>query len=342
MGMLSELRPAFPWSFPFLLAAACQAPLASPPAVAPAPAPEALLPPPALPAAALPPAPASVPFAEFVRKAQETYALAFKNRDAKKIAALYADDACIKAPGRSDVCGRASIAEASEALWAMFPDARTAWSRALLKGDLLVVESAWTGTNDGAAAGRKPTHKIVGAAVLALSWLLPDGRIREQHVYSDEGSIAMQLGTGATGRPFDGLPTTRERVEAKGGAAEDANAASLRDSATSVASFSDSAELVDFAHPGSLPEKKGAAKWIGLRPGSLSTPLVWTHVFGMADAVVGEYEATGKSNGKLVPLHGVEVFEIKDAKVSRAVRYRDSLESSPLPWLPLPAFSLGS
>jgi hypothetical protein len=223
----------------------------------------------------------------------------------------------------------------------MFPDARTAWSRSYVKGDVLVVESAWTGTDEGGAPKRRPTHKIVGASVVTLSWLLPDGRVREQHVYSDEGSIAMQLGVELSGRPFDGLPTTRERFDSSGSPLEGANAERVQSGVlTQASSFADDAELVDFSVPGSLPAKKGASRWIGLRTGSLShVTVAWTHVFGVGDAVVSEYEATGKTGGTL---HGVEVLEIAGDKVRRAVRYRDSRERDPVPFLPSPVPSLGS
>jgi ketosteroid isomerase-like protein len=277
-----------------------------------------------------------------VHKAGQDYAQAWKARDANGLAALYAEDACIKAPGRPDACGRSKIAEASEALWAMFPDARTAWGRAWLKGDALIVESAWTGTNDGDISGRKPTHKIVGASTLTWSWFLPDGKIREQHVYCDEASIAMQLGTGVLGRAFGGLPTTRERHDAEEAASEEANVLAVKDGlATKASAFTDDSELVDFSHPGSLPEKKGASRWIGLRSGPLvSSRVVLSHVVGIGETVISEYEAEGRSQGRSLTVHGVEVLDLEGSKVRRAVRYRDSLESAPLPFLPLPVPSV--
>jgi ketosteroid isomerase-like protein len=322
----------------------CQAPLAaavprSPEAPSPAPAPAPLPVAPGVPSVAPP------SLSQLIPRTAEVWALSFKARDRDKLASLYTDDACIKVPGRPDACGKSAILEGANALWAMFPDARTAWSRTWFSGDVLIAESAWTGTNDLEASGRKPTHKIVGAPVVTLSWFSPDGRIREQHVYSDEGSIAMQLGSaaGVTGRAFDGLPTARERHEASGASEESSNAALVRDGfAASAASFADDAELIDFSQTTSLPSKKGAPRWIAMRTGALANSRVaMTHVFGFADAVVYEYEATGaKKRGETLTIHGVEILEIQDGKVKRAVRYRDSLEPSPLPFLPPPVSSV--
>jgi ketosteroid isomerase-like protein len=334
------------WLFVFgVFGTACQPPVAAPPPATPlVPARVEVTPSTQAPSPAPPPPPKVVSFAELARKTAETYAGAWKTRDAKTLVASYADEACIQVPGRPDVCGAAAIAGANEALWAEFPDVRTAWSRAWLQGDVLIVESAWTGTNDGAAPGKKPTHKIVGVATVTLSWLLPDGRIRQQRVYADEGSIAMQLGTGATGRPFGGLPTTRERHDATGSATEESNVAAIQNGlATKAASFADDAELVDYSHVGSLPEKKGAGRWIALRTGPLGAPRVTlTHVFGVGDAVICEYEVAGSKEGRPGTVHGVEVLEIKDGKVARALRYRDSLELAPMLALPPPVPSVAS
>jgi hypothetical protein len=216
-------------------------------------------------------------------------------------------------------------------------------------GDVLGVESAWTGTNDGAVGSgvRRPTHKTVGAVVFTLSWLAPDGRIREQHVYGDEGVVASELG--GTGPTFEGLPTTRARYEAKGTSIEEANLEVVRGlfaSPPALAAFADEADLADSTRAPSLPGKMGAARWIGARARGLSNArVVVTHAWGAEDSVLCEYEATGIQTGRgprteAVTMHGAEVFSIEDGKVKRAVRYRDSRELSPPPGLPPPLPSM--
>jgi hypothetical protein len=323
------------------LASACAATPAATlaPALPPTPAPTPA------PTLALAPAPRLAPLSELIARTSETFSTAFKTRDKAKLAFLYAPDACIKIPGRTDVCTTA-IDPSFEAIWVTFPDARSAWGRTWQKGDVSIVESAWTGTNEGPGPGasKKPTLKVAGAAAITLTWFTSEGRIREQHIYCDEASVMMQLGIEASGRPFDGLPTLRERHEPTGAASEEANVARVKDGlAEEAASFMDEAELLDFAHAGSLPAKKGAPRWIAMRTvGVIKPKLAYVHLFGIEDAVISEYEVTGAGRrSEPATLHGVEVLELQDGKVKRAVRYRDSLELTPVLALPLPVPSLG-
>jgi hypothetical protein len=296
-------------------------------------------------APASPPAPAPTPLAELMTRAGETFSAALKSHDKTKLVSLYTPDACIKLQGHPDLCTPA-LASAFDTLWLAFPDARSAWGRTWHKGDVSIAESAWTGTNEGPGPGasKKPTLKVAGAAVVTLTWFSSEGRIREQHVYADEGSVLMQLGIDASGRPFDGLPTSRERHDAAGAPAEENNAARVKEGfAEDAASFTDDAELVDFAHAGSLPAKRGAPRWIALRTYGVAKPkLVYTHVFGIESAVITEYEvnALGKRN-EPVTLHGVEVLELADGKIRRGMRYRNSMELTPALALPIPVPSLG-
>jgi hypothetical protein len=303
---------------------------------------------PPAPVATPPASPPSPPtWAEIVRRASQAWTVAYKARDQEKLAAVYTEDACIKVPGYLDACGRSGIEHAAQAVWATFPDARTAWSRAWLVDDVLGVESAWTGTNDGTVDPviKRPTHRTAGAAVITLSWLTPDGRIREQHVYGDQGIVASELG--GTGRPFDGLPTTRERHEAKRTPVEESNVELVRGAFTSppTLAFSDDVELENLTRANSLPRKTTGTRWIGLRTSGLSNArVVVTHLWGVEDSVLCEYEATGTPKDPkpqaLATVHGVEVFRIEEGRVTRAVRYEDSLELSPPPGLPPPLPSM--
>jgi ketosteroid isomerase-like protein len=213
--------------------------------------------------------------------------------------------------------------------------------------DVLGVESAWTGTNDGTVDPviKRPTHRTAGAAVMTLSWLTPDGRIREQHVYGDQGIVASELG--GTGRPFDGLPTTRERHEAKRTPVEESNVELVRGAFASppTLAFSDDAELTDFTRASFLPRKTTGGRWIGARTSGLSNAhVVVTHLWGVEDSVLCEYEATGTPKDAKpqasATVHGVEVLRIEEGRVTRAVRYEDSLELSPPPGLPPPLPSM--
>jgi hypothetical protein len=164
---------------------------------------------------------------------------------------------------------------------------------------------------------------------LAFSWFTPDGLIREEHVYADGRSLSVQpAASPARGRPFDGLPTTREVHEATGAADEQANVALLR------ASFSapvlvDDAELVDFTKPGSLVGKKYAARWTAGRAGGTKDGATIKRSWGIGGYVLCEYETTGER-----PASGAEVFEIEGAKVKRGWRYEEGLDKAPASGLP--------
>jgi ketosteroid isomerase-like protein len=281
---------------------------------------------------------------DIVRRASDAWRDASKGHDKGKLAQLYTGDACIKVPGHPDACGRIGVEKAAEAFWSEFPDARTAWSRAWLLGDVLAVESAWMGTNNRADGRntKKPTYRTAGGSVVTLSWLAPDGQIREQHVYGDEGLVASELGS--SGKAFEGLPTTRERHEARGTPAEDANVERVRATFASppeLAAFARDAELADPTRASPLPARSGAGRWVAARASGLTSARVTpTHLWGAEDAVLCEYEATGirKEGGGAprgpVTVHGVELFRVEAGQLTLAVRYRDSLELSPPPGPP--------
>jgi hypothetical protein len=112
-----------------------------------------------------------------------------------------------------------------------------------------------------------------------------------------------------------------------------------------LTAFSDNAELADLTRANSLPRKTTGARWISARTSALSNArVVVTHLWGVEDSVLCEYEAIGTSKGAkpqaLATVHGVEVFQIEEGRVTRAVRYEDSLELSPPPGLPPPLPSM--
>jgi ketosteroid isomerase-like protein len=258
--------------------------------------------------------------ADLEAHAADVWLAAFKSRDADKLASVYAEDACITGPGRLRACGRGAIAEAARAAWAKVPDVKAAWGRTWQSGDVLAVESAWSADAKGTVA-------------LALCWFTADGLIREQHVYADAGSmLTAPPGTGGKGRPFDGLPTTRESNESNGANEERANVELLR--ATFAAPvLADDAELVDFAQAGSLVGKKYAARWVGARAGGLADAhTVVTEAWGVLGYVLCEYETRGTrrgTRGETATLHGAEIVLVEGGKVKRGWRYEDALELTP-------------
>ncbi len=270
--------------------------------------------------------PEARPALDLARLAGEAWLAAFKARDADKLASVYTEDACVTTPGRAPVCGRTAIAEAARAVWSKLPAVKTAWGRTWRSGDFVAVESAWS-------------TEAKGAVALALSALTPEGLIREERVYEDERAVTSQ----PKGRPFEGLPTSRETHEATGATSEQTGTDLLRAN-FSAPTFADDTELVDFTETGSFTGKKYGGRWTGARAKGLAGAHVTvTRSWGVEGYFLCEYETTGTRRdgprGEALTIHGAEVLQIEDGKVTRAWRYTDSLELTPASNL-LPVFSL--
>jgi hypothetical protein len=286
---------------------------AAPPATSTVPAPLAVPVPVPSPSAAAPRESERTPLRMLAEQAGAEWLAAFAARDADRLASVYTEDACVTVDGRARLCGRAAIAEAARATWGKVPEARAAWGRAFWTGEVLAVESAWS-------------TEARGATALALCWFSPDGRVREERVYVD-GRAALPAPSGAKGRPFDGLPTTREAHASTGAASEQENLDLVR--ATFAAPpIADDAELVDYAQPGTLAGRKGAARWTGARVSGLSGGrAALTKAWAVEGYVLGEVEATGKRAGEAVTLHAAELVEIEGGRVKRAWRYGDAADA---------------
>jgi ketosteroid isomerase-like protein len=193
-----------------------------------------------------------------------------------------------------------------------------------------IVESSWTGTNAGALFGAKATYRPAGGVSLTLTWFAPGGLIREQHVYSDADSVAIQLGLAhglghEKSRPFEGLPTSREEHSANGTVVEQANVelvkagfsrAGLRDSKGFLSWIAEDAEYVDFTRPGSRKDRGGVERWfraVTTTPSdSLETAL---NVWGIEDYVIREHAAEPHRTS------GVEILQIQGGKLVRGWGY---------------------
>jgi hypothetical protein len=308
-----------------------------------------------------PPSPSS---AELEDATLQTVETAWKAHDAEKLGSAYAPNARVALSGFPDANGKEALEEVARSFWTAFPDAKYAWSRSWRAAGVAVVESAWTGTNMGALPGGKPTHRTAGGVALTLTWFAPDGLIREQHVYADAESIAMQLGlTHGTGRPFEGLPTSREEHSANGTVVEQMNVEGVKQAFLRVlqgdrkgflSSVAEDAEYVDFTRPGSRKGRGATEGWFRAWTSASSDPdvsPVATNVWGVEDYVIREYQApraaagadaTDVAGSKPQPRathesapkgarrsSGVEVFQIQDRQWLRVWSYANARETAP-------------
>jgi len=122
---------------------------------------------------------------------------AFASQDAKKISALYAEDAVIKSMGAPDVKGREAIEKHAQRMFAAFKDGKMTHGRVFEKDKhTVVIESVFTGTNttDAPEMGiPKATNKPVGFAVVSWYEVGDDGLIKEEHRYHDDPTLLGQL-----------------------------------------------------------------------------------------------------------------------------------------------------
>ncbi len=144
---------------------------------------------------------------------------AFNAHDANKAASTYTDEAILRVAGMPDVTGKDAIQKDAVAWMTAFPNAKFGVSRAWGKGDVLISEWVLTGTHSSELLGVKATEKPVGIAGLTVSWVTPDGKIKEEHRYFDAMTMVAQMGAGPKGmktRAIPSVPTSTEWHWAKG------------------------------------------------------------------------------------------------------------------------------
>jgi steroid delta-isomerase-like uncharacterized protein len=122
---------------------------------------------------------------------------AWASHDAKKVSALYADDAVVKAPGAPDMKGHEAIEKELTGIWGAFKDATMTVGRKWEKDKHTVVfEWVGKGTNTGDAPEMgipKATNKPFGFVGATLLMVNDDGLIKEEHRYLDDMTIVGQV-----------------------------------------------------------------------------------------------------------------------------------------------------
>jgi ketosteroid isomerase-like protein len=330
-----------------LLAACDESSSGSQPAAAPSAAPSAKA---SASAAAEAPKPPEGPKDHAARA--KALAEAFTAHDAKRFAALYAENAVIKTCGQPDLTGRAAIEKDTEHMFAVFEDVKLVAGRIWAKDKhTAVLEWVDTGTNTGDAPEMglpKATNKPVG--VVGASWLEvgDDGFITAEHVYVDTPTMIGQLKPDPK-NPVRAVvtapPNGTSLLDAQATPGVSGNVEILSKWATTFSAgkidealkvFGKDVVMDDYSSPAAIKgEKPIKDMWTMYVKALPDLKPTLARSFATGDYVVGEWEYQGinkgpmgpiKATNKPIDLHEVEVDQLKDGKVINVWAWGNSAE----------------
>jgi steroid delta-isomerase-like uncharacterized protein len=285
--------------------------------------------------------------AEAQKKTMMEFGAAMNAHDAKKVAALYTDNAVMKMAGMPDLTGREAIQGHFQKMFDAMPNGKGADTRVWMKGDVAIGEWAMTGTHTGEFMGIKGTEKPVGMMGADVIWFTPEGQIKEQHSYMDMGTIMSQIGVSKhKARAVPTLPTTPPQVFTSTAAADEQKnvdaatkmmgAFEKKSEADFIGAVADDITWDDMTQPETMKGKDSGKKYFKMMTtafpdGKITSSNVW----GIGDYVIVENTMTGTQKGALGPiaatkkpvtLHGIDIMQFKDGKIVKGWSYGNSGE----------------
>jgi steroid delta-isomerase-like uncharacterized protein len=294
---------------------------------------------------------------------------AFATHDAKKVAALYAENAVVKSRGMPELSGRAAIEKDIDHMFTIFKDAKLMTGRIWAKDKhTAVIETAFAGTNTGEAPEMglpKATNKSVG--VSGATWLDvgDDGLIREERRYHDGPTALGQLNPDPKMpvRPVVNEPPAGSTVFEAKGTADEAKNIDLENqwvAAINAGKIDDAMKLTtaetsieDYTQPSIVKGQKAFKDYLGMYLKAfpdLKASIV--NAFPVGDYAVVEFRYTGTNKGPLgktkptnksVDMQQVEVDEIKDGHFAHEWAWGNSAEMlGELGLMPAPAAAGGA
>lgn len=322
------------------------------PPVAIAPQPTVTAPPPPVettpPPPVTPPAPPpKKPLADLQKEAGKTIAEGFATGDAKKVAAVYSENATFKFPGMPDVTGRANIEKALAGFFASFGKIKMGEQRVFVKKEVVVTEWVMNATHTGEFMGTKATEKPVGWVGASVLWFDDDGMIKEDHTYYNAAVVPFQIGASKDkNRTPPAMPGAPQVTPSMGAPAEEENIKSLhalnealekKDEKKLGTLFTDKAEWDDITLPEAQKGKAAILKYFkGLSGAFPDAKLATTFSFGAGDWVIEEGTYSGTNTGPLfgapptkksMTIHELNIVQLdKDKKIVKAVTYGNDLE----------------
>jgi steroid delta-isomerase-like uncharacterized protein len=286
--------------------------------------------------------------AELQKKTSEGLGMALNAHDAKKIASFYTENAVVKMEPMPPVTGRDAIAADWQKRFDATSNSKSTASRVFVKGDVVVVEWAFTGTHSGEMMGVKATEKPVGVNGVDVMWFTPEGLIKEQHTYVDIGTIMSQIGASKQkGRPVPALHAGAPQVVvSSAGAEETKNVEALKvmwaafekkSEADFVGGATDDIVWDDMTMPEAMKGKAAGKKFFNEITKAFPD-LKANHVntWGIGDFVIAEGTMTGTHKGafmgiqptkKSINMHGLDIAQFnKDGKLIKGASYGNGAE----------------
>lgn len=272
---------------------------------------------------------------------------AINAHDPAKFAANYTDDATVVVAGSpAPHKGTDAIAAHLKKALDGFPNAKVAFRRVWVKGDVLVGEWVETATNSGPMMGMPATEKPVGYVGLSVLFTNDAGKVREEHRYVDVGTIMAQVGASkAKARPLATLPASIEWHWAKADADEKVGATAKatyaafekKDEKAFADLNSDDIVWDDLVAPGPTKGKAEAVKQFkAFTTAFPDLKMQATNVWVVEDFAITEVTTTGTPKGsfmglvsqtkKPVTLHMADVVQVKDGKAVNGWSYGNSVE----------------
>jgi steroid delta-isomerase-like uncharacterized protein len=185
----------------------------------------------------------------------------------------------------------------------------------------------------------------MGFNAVSVMWFGEDGKIKREHAYYDEMTMAAQLGQGdpKKARGVAEVPAGEPKwiTDAENPkTADTANAIyqsfEKKDEKAFLGMLTDDSVHVDYTMQADDKGKAAAKKGFGMMTASFpDMKMTPTKTWTFGDIAVIEYVATGtfkkpmmgmKATNKTGTVHGVDIMETKDGKVVKATSYSNMME----------------
>jgi predicted ester cyclase len=298
--------------------------------------------------------PPKPPLAELIKKTMADNDAAWAAHDAKKLMTTYADDVQawgVMPPVGYGAATKAQIEAQMTGFFAAFPDGRNTTTRTFTKGNTVVVESVFSGTNTGEMMGQKGTGKKVSMHSAMVYAFNADGLINQQWLFYDHLTMMGQLGQTDPKmkvRAVEPIPTAPVvNIVAKDSPEEAKNVDiakafymnfEKKDDKGYLGALTDDVQMFDYSgttdSKGKDAAKKSWTEMMKIFPDAKVTPKL---VLGFDNFVVAAVEFNGTMKGAMGPakptnkngnMHLLDIVELKDGKAKTVTTYGSGLEAA--------------